>query len=123
MRVGGEAGHDVVKGLQGRVAVGRAGGPRLARLGKDDEGRHAVRPVEDGRADADLCRRDPILSTLAGPVQEQDHGKHAWCRRSPRARRPSICARPASVFTVRRWNPGAVGCPRSGSAAAGSSRP
>ena len=51
-------------------------------------------PVEDRRADPDLRRHDSVLAALAGAVQEQDHRETSWCRRSPRARRPCISARP-----------------------------
>ena len=36
-----------------------------------------MRPVENGRTNPRLRGSYPVLSALAGPVQEQDHGKHA----------------------------------------------
>ena len=77
VRVDGEVFHDIVKGSECGVAVIRTGGPSSPRLGKNHKSRHAVGTIEDRRPNPRLRGRDPILTPLAGPVQKQNHGKHA----------------------------------------------
>jgi hypothetical protein len=68
MRIGSKAGHHLVQGLQGGVAVIRAAGPRLPRLGTDDQGRHAMGTVEDRRAEPHLRGRNSVLTAFAGTM-------------------------------------------------------